>query len=526
MDKIKQLGQYFTPDFVADFMVGLATAPKTGHILEPSSGHGVFLESLQRAGYKQAVGYEIDNTLSQPPQAKVIYQSFVAAKFDRQFELVIGNPPYVRWKNMSQEQKDELSHDRLWNHHFNSLSDFLYMFILKSVELLKDGGELIFITPEYWLNTMHSQGLRNYLLAHGYIAEIYHFNETPIFNKVASSIIIFRYVKTASQTRAQQPIAIHRYNSKKRLAADDLVNIEKNPAWSNFTTPQFTPHNNWILAPARITDELLAYEAKCQTGYQNFHNPTLLPETDVPYVRLGDVANIANGLVSGLDKAFQLPVHVELNAREAQAVLHVIKAKDMQSFVTNLARRYIYLNETTLTEAQLKRDYPNFYKHLQPFKADLLKRYDYNKDINYWDWVFLRSLKLFKQDRSKIMVPCKERITNKTRLRFCLAAPDQYPTQDMTAIYLNPDLREDIHYILALLNSKVTYDWVKYKGLIKGGIAEFSERPLSSIPIRPIDWSKPAEVELHDQIVAATKAYIAGADDIDKIDELVLQLLD
>jgi len=521
VDKVKQLGQYFTPDFVADFMVGLATTPQAGHVLEPSSGHGVFLESLIKAGYKYAVGYELDKTLSQPTNVSVRHESFISATFDQKFDLVIGNPPYVRWKNMATAQKDELSQDRLWNRYFNSLSDYLYIFILKSIELLNDGGELIFITPEYWLNTMHSQRLRDYMVAHGSISEIYHFNETPIFTKVASSIIIFKFVKAKSQ----KPITIHRYSSKKRLQAADLQNISDNPAWNSFTTPQFQLGKNWVLAPAHITDELLAYEAKCQTGSANFHNPTLLPDVEVPYVQLGDIADIANGLVSGLDKAFQLPVHAELNQKEEQAVLHVVKAKDMQSFVSNLTRKYIYLNETPLTEAELKRDYPTFYKHLQPYKADLKARYDYNKPLDYWDWVFLRSLKLFKQDRLKIFVPCKERITNKTHLRFCLAQSNQFPTQDMAAIYLTADLREDTHYILALLNSKVTYDWVKYKGLVKGGVAEFSERPLSSVPIRLIDWAKPNEVALHTEIVSTVKAYMAGANDFEKIDQLVLQLL-
>ena len=95
----------------------------------------------------------------------------------------------------------------------------------------------------------------------------------------------------------------------------------------------------------------------------------------------------------------------------------------------------------------------------------------------------------------------------------------------MAAIYPSADLPEDIHYILALLNSKVTYDWIKYKGLVKGGVAEFSERPLSSVPIRLIDWANPTEVALHNEIVSAVKAYMSGADDFEKIDQLVLRLL-
>ena len=37
---------------------------------------------------------------------------------------------------------------------------------------------------------------------------------------------------------------------------------------------------------------------------------------------------------------------------------------------------------------------------------------------------------------------------------------------------------------------------------MKGGIAEFSERPLASIPFRSINWDDAAERELHDTITS------------------------
>ena len=523
MDKIKQLGQYFTPDFVADFMVSLTSKSHNSSILEPSSGKGVFLKALRKSGFKNIIGLENDESLLTANDPAVKNESFISVNFDNRFDLVIGNPPYVRWKNMTQIQKNELGTNNLWNQHFNSLSDYLYIFIMKSVELLKDEGELIFITPEYWLSTMHSQSLRNYLLRHGYIKEIYHFSETPIFNKVTSSIIIFKYVK--SSKKKDDTTTIFRYSSKKRLIQNDLIDIRNNPSWSEFKIKRFAVNESWILAPDNIKDELLAYEQKCRTRFDDFHHPALALEDEMPYVRLGDISNIANGLVSGLDKAFQLPADVSLNENEKRALLNVVKARDMQSFVSTNIRQYIYLNETPLTESELKKDFPVFYNHLLPYKDDLLKRYSYNREIKYWEWVFLRSFKVFKQDKKKIFVPCKERITNKTHLRFCLAHNNEYPTQDMTAIYLNEDIKESIYYILALLNSKVSYDWVKYKGLIKGGIAEFSERPLSAIPIRLIDWSNKKDVSQHDKIVKATQDYMSGKGKIDEIDTLVLELL-
>lgn len=520
-DRIKQLGQYFTPDFVASFMVSLSTRPKDVPALEPSCGKGVFLDALAQAGYHNVTGLEIDESLLDGIR-HARNESFISATFPHQFGLIIGNPPYVRWKNMVQDQKDELSANPLWQRYFNSLSDYLYIFILKSVELLEDEGELIFITPEYWLNTLHARSLRNYLLAHGYVKEIYHFSETPIFTHVASSIIIFKYIKS---TRKAEAATVYRYSSKKRLTPSDLQDIDGSEAWSHFSVPPFARNESWILAPDTVQQELAAYERTCRMRITDMQRPVLIPETDVSYVRLGDIATIANGLVSGLDKAFQLPDNVQLNEKEQVATLNVIKAKDMQSYIHGRPRRYIFLNDVPLSEAELICDYPAFFQQLQEYKDGLLKRYSYNRDIHYWEWAFLRSMQRFRQPTQKILVPCKERITSKDRLRFCLAEPNEYPTQDMTAVYLHPAIRESIYYILGLLNSRVTYDWVRYKGVLKGGIAEFSERPLSMIPIRLIDWSDAQDVAHHERITRAVQDYMAGTGTIEAIDILVSDLL-
>ena len=53
-------GQYFTPRHVADLMVSLLKTKKSGKVLEPSSGQGVFLDSLLDSNFKNVTAIEID----------------------------------------------------------------------------------------------------------------------------------------------------------------------------------------------------------------------------------------------------------------------------------------------------------------------------------------------------------------------------------------------------------------------------------------------------------------------------------
>jgi len=506
MAKKNDFGQYFTPDHVAEFMVGLSTAKKNGKVLEPSSGKGVFIQKLQDAGFKDIIAYEIDKTLEQSVRdADVRFESFVSANINEKFDLVIGNPPFIRWKNLDENLKDELNSNHLWKKYFNSLCDYLCIFALKSVELLNDGGELIFITPEYWLNTKHAESLRNYLVENGYFTDIIHFNETPIFNKVASSIVIFRYVK--ARDKKNKNINIKKYHSTQKLNSSILREIADNVASEKlevFQRKQFELNERWTLITSDKEDTLAKFEQSCLST-----NKGSLFGREGKYITLGEVADIGNGMVSGLDKAFQIPDNVQLSKKETQASISVLKGKNMDKYIHGNLHRYIFLNDTNIeNEDILRKEYPIFFQLFENYKELLGKRYSYSRKINYWEWVFLRGFKLFNQPKERIFVPCKERISHKSYFRFSYVNRGIFPTQDVTAVFLKDDVKESIYYVLALLNSDYVFQWLKHKGVVKGNIVEFSEKPLASIPMRLIDWNNKADIQLHEEITEDSKKYI------------------
>jgi adenine-specific DNA-methyltransferase len=121
-------------------------------------------------------------------------------------------------------------------------------------------------------------------------------------------------------------------------------------------------------------------------------------------------------------------------------------------------------------------------------------------------------MNLFKKEEKRIFVPCKERISNKDYFRFALVDEGVFPTQDVTAIFRKSNTKESIEYILAYLNNPIVFDWLKCNGIVKGNIVEFSEKPISSIPYRVIDWTNEKEVELHNSISEQTKNYLKNQD--------------
>lgn len=514
----QQYGQYMTPFQVCNFMVEQICHKKTASVLEPCCGQGAFLEALENHGFGNVTAYEIDSSIINP-KYDVINKSFVSSDTEAKYDVIIGNPPYIRWKNLEESLKQELTENSLWNQNCNSLCDYSSIFILKSIEQLKEDGELIFITPEYWLSTTHAMKMRNFMLENGYISHIYYFNETPIFKDATVSLVVFRFVK--SQQKKQKVFVSKLYSkSKRKLFEKDLQQVFnfQSKEVESFYINQFEKDSRWILADEETQKLMEDFEKGCGKS------------AGCEYKKFGDYFYIGNGMVSGLDKAFQLGTDVSLNEKEQNATIQVVKAKDIQQYKAIKKTDYIFLNLIEgLNPEILERDYPEFKRKLSLYKDALINRYSYKRIIPYWEWTFLRNFNLFSSEQDRIYVPCKERITKRQRFRFCFAESKTFPTQDVTALFKKEGTRESLYYVLALLNSRYVFNWLSFKGVRKGDIIEFSEKPVSSIPYRCIDFENEEEVGIHDEISEMVKQCILnerGKESLlEKIDCLLERLM-
>lgn len=484
-------GQYFTPRNVADFMVALLTVSKEDLILEPSCGEGIFLDVLNENGFQNVEGREFDKSLKINPKHKVSYEDYLQEDTnERKYGAIIGNPPYIRWKNLPQELKEGLSKSKTWNTYCTSLSDYSAGFIAKAVNDLKSGGQLVFITPEYWLYTAHSQKLRNHILENGTVDKIYHFDEAKLFDSVTASLIVFRFVKGKKSSTD-----VWKIKGKKSLFNESLLELitETHARFEKTTIESFYKDKRWALESEGLASSLDKFEESCANPLSG----ELFPSG---YLTIGDCCDIANGMVSGMDKAFQ--VHLDeqnLSREEKKFSIKVAKAKQLDGNVVIDTTRYIFIDQA-MSEEQFRQECPNYWLQLQPFKEGLNNRYDYKNNCKYWEWSFLRNLNTLKKNVEKIFVPCKERIGNGSAFRFTLTKPNVFATQDVTTILKKNDTKESIFYIHSFLRLPIVTEWIKSRGVMRGGVAEFSEAPISSIPFRKIDWQKSKEVKVHDKI--------------------------
>ncbi len=73
-----------------------------------------------------------------------------------------------------------------------SEGDIYYAFIIKSISLLKENGELIYIVPYFFYNT-YAKLVRETILKFGKIEIIIDLDEVRLFNGVNPETIIFKF---------------------------------------------------------------------------------------------------------------------------------------------------------------------------------------------------------------------------------------------------------------------------------------------------------------------------------------------
>ncbi len=523
----KNLGQYMTPRFVAEFMCSLISRPKSAKVLEPGAGEGVFVDVLKDSGFRNITAYEIDEKLIRKSNEEIIQQNFLDIPREPVFDVIIGNPPYIRWKNIPSEWQTLFLKEPYWNKIMNGLCDMTYAYIYHSLNVLKNKGELIFISPIFWTQTLHANKLREHMAKLGSLELFIDLNEAKVFDGVSSSIMIFKFVKGTKLPK----VKVAQYESKERVTSDTLSNIGR--LLSEIEKQVDTPE-------AYVEEEkIIAYHDEQFFTTDAWHPipPTSQIVREIGLIEdhstLGSISEIGNGMVSGLDKAFKLDYDIgELNERELESLIYVYKAITLERFAPRYEPiPYIFINHVS-SEKDLKRDYPLFYRKLIGHKEKLEKRYQYNREIPYWHWVFLRNKHLFEDFNAKIFIPSKERFDTRGYFRFALVENlsnrVHYATQDVTTICLDLSrIKEGIDYILGLLNSEPIQKWIRTKGFKRGNVYDFSEQPLSIIPVPRIKWKDSKQVELHSKIVEIVSETLKKKqlEKIDELDECVTELL-
>jgi hypothetical protein len=163
-EALREKGQFWTPDWVAEAMVGYVLLGGAEHIFDPAVGSGAFLRAAISVGRElgrkpNLIGTEIDpNVLAEARRSGVSEEDlrfveirdFVLDPPSGPFDAIVANPPYIRHHRLPLSVKARLRafSERVLGQPLDGRAGIHIYFLLRALQLLTpEKGRLAFIMP-------------------------------------------------------------------------------------------------------------------------------------------------------------------------------------------------------------------------------------------------------------------------------------------------------------------------------------------------------------------------------------------
>ncbi|MES2878544.1 MAG: Eco57I restriction-modification methylase domain-containing protein [Pseudomonadota bacterium] len=406
--------------------------------------------------------------------------------FQQGFDIVIGNPPYVKGGSITKEKPALKPHYEC----YTGNADLFVYFYERSFQLLKPHGCLSFITSNKWFRAEYGADLRQYMVTHTELRQIIDFGDEAVFDALAYPTIVLatKLVKPVAADHATNDVWALNWDSSN--PAHRVIDFPDVFAAERFAVPQneLKP-SGWQLEPPgkrRLLERL-----------RKAGQP------------LGDYCKgrFYYGIKTGLNEAFvisreQRDALVAQDPRSAEIIKPFLRGRDVKRW--NVESQDLWLlfipwhfplqEDQSITgpsekaETAFRKAYPAIYRHLLTFKDDLSARNVAETGIRYEWYALQRWAAGYWQEFAvpKIFVPG---ISDKVNYAVDLSGQ---LGNDKTSIIASDDWR----YLLAILNSTVSWWLTRQLFASKmGGFFEFKPMYVSAIPIPHITAEQRSVVE-------------------------------
>jgi type I restriction-modification system DNA methylase subunit len=394
------------------------------------------------------------------------------------FDVVIGNPPYVRQESLEHSFKDYVK-ERYSA--YQGTADLYVYFVERAHRLLHEGGLFGMICSGKFMRTSYGKGLRQFLIDEITILQIIDFGELPVFEAASTFPIVLLTMnrKAASQRLVYAQIKILSFDTLEGEVRRRGTYLDHGSLYSE----------GWSLVEAS--------------------HARLLKKLKSIGVPLRDVAKgkMFRGILTGLNEAFVIDAAkrrsvLAANKKNDTLIEPFVIGDDVRKFQINQSNSYLILIPNGWTRKHagpsvdpwkwLKKHHAAIANHLQAYEKKAEKRLD--KGEYWWE---LRPCDYYDEfEKPKIVWP---EIAKESRF-----------TIDQEGFYLNKTcffMPLDDPYLLALLNSKVVWFFLKNTCSVlgdpnKGGRLLQQKIYIDQIPIRTVDLGKAEDKKIHDDLVA------------------------
>ena len=404
------------------------------------------------------------------------------------FDVVIGNPPYIRIQTMKEWAPIEVEfYKRRYAAASKGNYDIYVVFVERALQLLNERGRMGYILPHKFFQAQYGQPLRELIAGGRHLGEIIHFGDQQVFAGATTYTCLlfldkggndrFRYVEA-------HDLDSWRANGEAvegEIRADKVTEKE----W------------NLVVGPGAALFERLS---------------------EMP-VKLGDIAHIFVGLQTSADTVFlfkeyertsagttkvyskELKQDVEL---ESRLLKPVVRSGSIGRFWAEPTALVLFPYKPVagkfqlIPESEMKQSFPKTWDYLVANKRLLAGRERGRFKGTGWYQLYPKNLDAWEQP--KIMLPYMI-----TQLSAYYDDADLYFVNVTTGGFgiTTDEHRGSQRYMTGVLNSKLL-DWFmkNVSTTFHGGYFAANKQFLVQLPIRTINFDDPADVAQHDKMVA------------------------
>ncbi len=420
------------------------------------------------------------------------------------FDVVIGNPPYIRQEELSGGTTKKYFRERY--EVFSATGDLLIYFYELGMRLLRPDSALCLITSNKFMRASFGGPLRKFLAKYE-VANVIDFGDAPVFEGVITYPAIVNI-------RNRNPETDHRPRVFTVPVTSVVSAFEQSFLEDGIDVPITALNEHiWRLEDPDILELIEKLKANGQP--------------------LGKLVNskIYFGIKTGLNEAFVIDVETRNRLIVADPdcvnmIVPFLRGRDVKRWSSNFADLYLIKIESSINskhswselngkyaEAKFAETYPSIYEHLMSFRERLLARED--QGVFFWE---LRSCAYWEEFAGPKII-----------------YPDIYEHQSFAwdeAGYLLGNscyfIPQTSPWLLTLLNSKVVEFYYSHLSMkMRGGYFRALTDYIEQIPIPVV--TNEMLVTLHDLSVRTSElknAHKSVAELEQKIDDIVCDLFD
>lgn len=447
------------------------------------------------------------------------------------FDIVIGNPPYVGEKGNKELFRPIAATDFGHSFYYGKM-DLFYFFFHKAIDLGGQDAEISFITTNYYPTAFGGKILREDFKKRTQIRKLINFNELKIFE---SALGQHNMITLLTKDKTKDVVAQNCICKAKGVIDDHMFDEILH---AKETTHEFFDYYEVAQENIYEGSENYIRLTGCGAGEENSID-SVLNKIASSSLFLKDIAYIKQGIVSGADKytdAHERKYHLGFAKGTGIFVLNKKEVDDLnlpddeRNFVkevyknSQVGKYHInYSDELKvlyITKEIDEIEVPTIINHLRQFKPILESKRETREGKLPWyslHWA-----------RDKFIFEADEKIVNSRRAKqntFALETKKCYEQSDLMITVIRQEYQKDYpaKYVLALLNSKLYYVWLKNKGKLKGDMLEIYGTPLEEIPI------KSASEEQRKNIISLVESLLEDPNDsetMNKLDEIIFQIFE